>query len=415
MNHKWLQVIAIGLVILFGETDLCAQRIPAWTRRLTPASWKALVPKIHFKNNVKAQFIRFPRKTGTKKLVKQTDKKFIYHHVNYSDVFARAEKELLLKNSSPHTTLGKITYLHNKHSAFYNTIVDQDASAVSEVAFSKHQSTLEYVLTGLETYYLPHTQKKFVSVVFSSDEISRLQIQAQPQAYLLTVRELRFFSQLPTLAQQKEWVGSMVSYLQRNITETLIKDTFSLKPAEFENYYVQNMRLAYFQSLAGVLERATKKRPSAIIRYRRPLPFAGETTLLTDAQRAGYLQFMADTTHNPAFAKYIQQFNIDYGPYAAAEALEAPYETALEYSMYAPELLGIERGEYLRQLSSTTCLSELTPKIIELDAQLEALRQEPSSTPEFYAFYYRIYAQRQIYNTLVARARAMIEFENFRR
>ena len=180
-------------------------------------------------------------------------------------------------------------------------------------------------------------------------------------------------------------------------------------------YYVQNMRLEYFRSLADVLERANKKRPSAIIRYKRPLPIPGETALLTDAQRAGYLQFMADTTPNPTLAKYIEQFNQDYGNYAVAEALGVPYEVSLSAYMYTPELLGAEEGARLRQLGPRSCLAELTPKILELDTQLKSLRQAPANTPEFYTAYYRVYATQQIYKALTARANAIIELENYRR
>ena len=83
--------------------------------------------------------------------------------------------------------------------------------------------------------------------------------------------------------------------------------------------------------------------------------------------------------------------------------------------MHAPELLGVEEGARLRKLGYSSCLAELTPKIIKLDAQLADLRKSTSLTPEFYVSYYRIYAKQQIYKTLVARARAMIELENFRR
>ena len=410
MNHNWLRIIVIGLVLLAGSGELRAQRIPAWTRQLTPASWKALTRQTPFRASAKAPFIKFLRRNKATALVKSTDRKFIYHHVNYSGVFSKAEKELLLKKSYPQATIGKMAYLHDKHAAFFSTIIARDASAISEAAFLKHQDTLEQLLTGLEQYYLESTREKFASDVFSIEEITRLQTQAQPPSYLLSVRELRSFHELPSLAEQKAWVSSMIAQLEQEAQELLAKDTFSLQSAEFESYYVQNMRLAYFRSLAGVLERASKKRPSAIIRYRESLP--GSTVELTDAQRAGYLQFMADTTHDPAFTEYIKQFDVDYGPYAVAEALEVPYEVPLSLFMQAPELLGAEEGARLRQLGHTTCLAELTPKIAQLDEQLANLRSHPSPTPEFYVSYYRVYAQQQIYKTLTARARTMIDLQN---
>ena len=416
MNYKCFRIIVVGLILLIGENAFSANFIPAWTRRLTPASWKSLTRKTSFKTTPRAPFIRFPRRISPTNIVKSTDKKFIYHHVNYSGTFAKAEKELLLTHVYPQATLGKLAYLHDKHAAFFSTIIDKNASAISETAFLKHQNTLEQILAGLENYYLQSTRKRFASDICSVDEIARLQTQGQPPFYLLGVRELKSFMELSSLSAQKEWVSDKIKHFEQNLQELLARDTFTIRPVEFESYYVQNMRLAYFRSLSGVLERSNKKRLSAIIRYKRPLPIPGkENILLTDAQRAGYLQFMADTTHNPAFIKYIEQFNHEYGPYAVAEALEVPYEVPLLLYMQAPELLGAKEGVRLRQLGPYSCIVELTPKIAELDAQLVALRQNPSSTPEFYVSYYRVYTKQQIYKTLVARANAIIELRNFHR
>ncbi len=410
-----LRMLLILLLLVAGASELYAQRIPAWTRHLTPHSWKNLTRGVSFRPTARAPFTRSIRPISSGKPVKTTDRKFIYHHVNYSAVFSKAEKEMLLTPIYPQATLGRIAYLHDKHAAFFSTIVTKDTSVLSETAFSRHQDILGSLFTGLENYYLQNIREKLASNVFSVEEIARLQTQAQPSAYLLSPRELTFFSQLPSLDAQKEWVSHMIASLEQQVQSLLTKDTFTLKATEFESYYLQNRRLGYFNSLAGVLDRATAKRPSAIIRYKRPLPIPGETTLLTDAQRAGYLQFMADTTHNPIFAKYIEQFNQDYGPYAVAEALEVPYEVPLSAYMYTPELLGNEEGARLRQLSPHRCLAELTPKILELDTQLETLRQAPANMPAFYTVYYRVYATQQIYKTLTARANAIIELENFRR
>jgi len=410
-----LRVFAIMLLLAVGASELQAQRIPAWTRHLTPHSWKNLTRGVTFRPTIRAPFTRSIRPISSNNLVKTTDRKFIYHHINYSSVFSKAEKEMLLTPIYPQATLGRIAYLHDKHAAFFSTIVTQDASVLSETAFSRHQDILGSLFTGLEKYYLQNIREKLASDVFSIEEIARLQAQAQLPAYLLTPRELTFFSQLPSLDAQKEWVSRMMVSLDQQVQSLLAKDTFTLKPAEFESYYLQNRRLGYFNSLAGVLERATTKRPSAIIRYKRPLPIPGETALLTDAQRAGYLQFMADTTPNPTLAKYIEQFNQDYGNYAVAEALGVPYEVSLSAYMYTPELLGAEEGARLRQLGPRSCLAELTPKILELDTQLKSLRQAPANTPEFYTAYYRVYATQQIYKALTARANAIIELENYRR
>lgn len=388
-----------------------AQFIPAWTRQLTPTLWKGFTSQTIFKAGGEAPFIKFSRTPSITPLVKSTDKKFIYHKVAYSGVFSKKEKELLLKPVYPQATLGTMAYLHDKHAAFFNTLHSQQPQSVNNASFWKHQNTLELVLDGLETHYLTANRKRFSSFIFSEEEIARLQAPpAQLPIYVLTPKELMHFASLPTLAAQQQWVQQGIDYLQVQLRTLLRKDTFTLRPYEFAQYYEQNIRLEYFKTLAQTLARTEQKRPSAILRLRRPL--AGQTKLLTDAQRAGYLQFMADTTGTPTFFDEIKSFNVQYGRYAVAEALKAPYEWALQYGMYAPELLGMEEGTRLRKLEPQPCLDELLPKIIQLKEQLENLRKNATPSVEYYTSYYQLHAKLQIYETLVMRAQTMLNLKH---
>ena len=410
MHRHWIYVFILLCLTCFLPGELHAQFTPAWTRKLTPALWQNLVRNTRFiAGEGIAPFIAFPRTIDPAVLIKSTDWKFIYHKVYYSGVFSRAEKDLLLRPNYEQATLGKLTYIHDKHAAFFNNLNKMPAAPVSQQAFWKHQNTLEELLRALETHYLVANQKKFASKIFSSQEIARLQANpTQPAAYLLTAKELNYFSQLPTLAEQQQWVSIMVDYLQKDIRSLLQKDTFRIRPVEFERYYVQNVRLDYFKTLTKVLARADKKRPSAIMRLK--LPLSGQTQPLTDAQRAGYLQFMHDTQQGPSVDE-LTNFNENYGPYAVAEALEVPYEIALQYGMYAPELLG-EVGARLRQLPPQSCLDELSSQIEQLEEDLARLREHPSHTPQFYVSYYQVYAKQKIYKTLTARAKALSKWDH---
>ena len=140
------------------------------------------------------------------------------------------------------------------------------------------------------------------------------------------------------------------------------------------------------------------------MRYKMPLQEGG--VKLTDAQRAGKLLLERGKT-DPAFTAFTQ----DYGPYAAAEALGAPYEIALQYGANAPELLGWQEGQRLRQLPPQACLNEVLPKIALLETQLAQLGGQTPAEASFYKTYYGVHTQLQIYRTLAARAQVMLHFE----
>lgn len=408
-------LLTLGLLIVLGQIHLSAQITPAWTRQLTPDRWFLLTRSTSFKPGGKAPFISLPRVIDLKQRVKTTDYKFIYHYTAYSNIFSRSEKELLQhrKSSFPLNNLGKITYLHNKHAAFFNQLEQVVPSAVSETAFWRHQNTLEEMLAGLESYYVDILPQQLSSNVFDAAEIAKLLKGAkQPAAYLLSPNELRQFAALPSLQAQKQWVEQQIEYLQKETYSLLAKDTYTIPANQFAHYYLQNIRLDYFQTLSRVLENASTKRLSAIMRYK--LPQMGLTGKWTDAQRGGFLHWKLDTASEESKAFYqqqLQEFNRLYIPYAAAEALQAPYEVALQHGHMAPELINEQEGTRLRHLSSQDCITELTPKIAQLRAQLVELRRQATPTAAFYTDYYRIYAQLEIYEALTARAHIMLNFK----
>ena len=411
MNFTWIRFLAVGLLTTCVGGELVAQGFtPAWTRRLSPAHWTQIA---QLSSNQIAKktlyFLPLERKLPTVLQVKTTPENLIKHKVFYSGLFSRVEKEILLKPVYPKATLGKIAYVHDKHAIYFEKMSVWDAHHVDQVAFARHQEILRNLLGTFQSYYVEAEPEKFTSAVFSKEEILRLnEAPSQPAAYMLSTKQLHDFASLPTLQEQKYWVQRQITWEEDIAHSLLLQDITSLSAAQFEQYYRSQMRISYFRLLEKVLARATTRRSSAIVRYKRSLP--GQQTLMTDAQRGGYLQLKKDIEQDATSDNLIKQFNEAYAPYAAAEALGAPYEVALQYGSFAPELLGTEEGTRLRKLAPLACLEELTPKIQELENQLVELRKNPLDTPEFYSAYYRLYAQKRIYQTLTARAEFSLHY-----
>ncbi len=406
LQFNYKTALFLTLCLLGALTPSYAQVTPAWTRQLTPAHWRELSRGVvlpRAKGNVLPMDLS--RRITAGQVVKTTDQNWIRHKVFYSGLFSRQEKDILLSPAYAQATLGKIVYLHNKHAAFYNQLTNRHAGQyISKEAFEKHQQILQELTGTLQQYYLQQQPMAFASDVFSKEEIQRLRsLPAQPVAYVLTAAELAEFTSLPSRQAQQYWTERKLKTALWETEHLLLKQTDTLTPAEFGKYYYAHMRLSYFKLLARVLERADGKRISAMVRYKLPLR-EGETPL-TDAQRGGKLLFES-TAQNQEF----QTFEQNYGPYAAAEALGAPYKIALQYGANAPELLGVQEGSRLRQLSPQECLNEVLPKIAQLQAQLLQLRGQTPAEDSFYKTYYGLYTQLQIYQTLAARARVMLHF-----
>ena len=402
---KQKTILCVGLLVLLFwiQPQALAQSIPAWTRGLNSRTWNSLIRGTTFSSKGKAPFITLFYRQQLPNRVRSTDYKFIYHKIGYSGLFTQLEKNILLKSSDVPTTLGKIAYLHDKHAVFFNQLMKQPIPSLSENAFWQHQKILQELLQGLSVYYQPEEQDLFSSLIFSPREIAYLQeAPAQPTCYVLSTPEINYFANLSSLQQQQQWVKQIVEKLNTQTQDLLTQTTNTITPAEFENYYIKSLRLNYFRMLEQVLEKSSHKRLSAIMRFK--LPLEGETQKLTDAQRGGRLQFRVDSKITPELQQQLKNFEERYATYAAAEAMEQPYEIALQYGASAPELLGKEEGKRLRQATPQEIFEEIPPKVQNLEQQLISLRQNPRDTNDFYLAYYRIHTQLQIYRTLLARA-----------
>ena len=384
----------LALVLCGSVNPLCAQIIPAWTRQLTLANWAAIA-SLSASQVAKKQtyFLALERTLPATLQVKTTPDNLIKHKVFYSGLFSQREKEILLTPVYPKATLGKVAYMHDKHALFFEKMSVWNSPHIDLTAFTRHQGILRELLGALQTYYPQQFPQDFVSEVFSKEEILRLNTApTQPSAYVLSSGELKEFAGLPTLLMQRIWVRKYLEYEQAVANSLLLKEAGELSAREFEHYYRAQRRISYLQLLSRVLEQSIGKRNSAIVRYKRTLP--GENIPLTDAQRGGKLLLSRGEE-----SQEYQAFKQEYAPYAAAEALQAPYEIALRYGSNAPELLGEEEGARLRKLEPQKCLEELTPKINSLQQEMQLLQTITQKDHALYVHYYRVYAQLKIYKT----------------
>lgn len=344
--------------------------------------------------------------------VRTNDRRWMYANVNFQNVFSAQEKALLLHHETPFVNLGKIAFTFDRTDALFLHITQKKNLTGQDVeAFKEHQAQLQMLFDSLDVYYKSHAPSLFSSPLFPEEEIKNMLFSTtvQPAAYMFHMNEFEAFAKLPDLDAQKKWIAENKQVSIDALALLQNKPVVQLQREDFTNYYVHKVRLDYLKTLESLLANATKKRPSLL--FRRKQTVEGFETAMTDAERLGFLKFQADT--NPSVtnnALFQTQFEL-YARYAAAEALEAPYEVTLRGDYFAPELLGEEKGARLRNLTYQQAFKELNPKVKELKAQLKALQAKNDHTPQIYKAYYAIYAEIQIYETLLAKATVQKHFE----
>ena len=344
--------------------------------------------------------------------VRTNDKKWMYANVNFPNVFSAQEKALLLHHEVPLVNLGKIAFTFDRTDALFLHITQKKNLTGHDVeAFKEHQARLQTLFDSLDVYYKSHSPSLFSSPLFPEEEIRNMLFSTtvQPAAYMFHTHEFETFAKLPDLDAQKKWIAENKQVSIDALVLLQNRPIVQLQRKNFTNYYVHKVRLDYLKTLESLLAKKNKKRPSLLMRRKQTVQ--GVSYSMTDAERLGFLKFQADT--NPSVtnnALFQTQFEL-YARYAAAEALNAPYEVTLRGNYFAPELLGEEEGARLRNLTYKQAFDELTPKVKELQAQLQALQKKDDLTPELYKAYYAIYAEMQIYETLLAKANVQQHFQ----
>ena len=411
-------ICAVLLVCPFLQVQ--AQLVSPWFRG-SSAAWQALLKNTAFPP-LSAKLAQPLSSAATGFAVKTTASNWVLHRISHSGAFCRMEKEILTAPfKSEKTLLGKLAYFHDRDARLF-ALLPANKSA-DDKAFWRHQDLLENTLAEVESHFAPVLPERFASAMFPQEEVKRLlDDPVQPPAYALYAKEMEAFAALPTLEAQRAWARSALEYTWKSLHSLLIKNPSDIKPVEFEQYYRQKLRLEYFKTLNEVLAKSTAKRNTLIIRRKRKLnanlPGAGQP--MTDAQRLGLLQFTLDKMEDSAQtlfpeedlpARYLetkallQQMSKVYEPYAAAEALGAPYEWTIRHGSAWPDLLGQEKAAYLRALKGQAIFTDLPPLVARLDEQMAALRRQTPADADFYARYYRLWAEKNVYNTILARER----------
>ena len=394
--------------------------IEAWTRGMTNASWKPIVTKTAFAPQVGGAVFY-------KSLNSAIVPKWVYHIVNYSDVFSKTEKGILLERKPMAVTLGKIAFFHDRSASLYNQLQKEPApqTLLSQNAFNEHQaklaqlgSTFENALIKKVAPYLDFKAEAgyedFVSLLqkwpsnFKRSDIALLfKGSKQPLFPVMSRKEMQEFAQLTDLAAQREWVANAIDLIKINQRSLLSQDPTMAKLTDnqYRLYYLQNLRLEYLNVLQdNVLANATQPRKSLIYRYRSKL--TDQLPPMTDAERLGYLHHTLNNLEQGAAEReslqaLLKEQNDLYAPYAAAEALELPYEQVLDSGYMSPLLLGEQTADLIK--NSADLSKDLAPMIEDLNKQIEMLTLFAAEVTSFYKQYYRLIVERDIYQSALAR------------
>ncbi len=413
---------------------LCAAMMPAQAQAVSPwfrgskQVWESLLKNSLTPAGGKAALSVPLSNAVTGLSVKTTAHNWLLYRMSHSGVFSRMEKDILLqKNASKKAILGKLAYFHDRDAQLFNTLSLQPEAKADEPAFWRHQNLLSNALAELETFYRAQLPNHLTHTLFTREHIKHLLADPlQPAAFVLNVKEMEFFASLNTLAEQRAWAAYAVRRTAEDLQMLLSREPKTLKGYEFERYYLQKIRLGYFQTLQEALSKSTQKRNSLILRRKRILKIdlPGAQQPMTDAQRLGFLKYHLDQLSQPElfdshaennFQKYMEVKTLLsrlaplYETYAVAEAFNVPYEQTLRQGFLWPEIIvGKTEGEKLQALlGKTPLLPYLSPRISELNQKMAAMRRQSPTDLDFYVRYYRLEKEKSLYQTFLLRERLL--------
>lgn len=395
----------------------------AWTRGLAKAQWQTAIATTRFVPSVitnSAHFIK-PLAQGNGVALFNINKdhnSLIWAQVKNSQLFSKTEKDFLVPFAPETVSLAKLTWVHDKHAAFYNHLKKQDGITINEDAFANHQTQLSRLIATLEKdlkgkvqadlEYVSPQHQDIISMLellrvdcgFNRATIAKLfQGDGQPFFAALYEREMEIFAQQPDLGSQRNWIASMIETTQIELERLLQLPTSAMTPFLSAKYYVYKMRLEYFTVLRDVLANATEKRASIIYRYRRKLPSVPVS--MTDAQRLGYLYYQRDLLpadklqQRLTWETQINEQEALHQEFAAAEATNQSYELALRKGATSPLLLPDAEQEYIYSLKTE---QQFDAKIASLEREMAAMRaQKPGNDLSFYSRYYSLVVRKDIY------------------
>ena len=423
-----MKKLLLALFLLFPAcvyAQVQAGLIEAWTRGLTLPVWDGIVAKTAFTPAAGgAAFFTSLNPAIKPDKIATTPDKWVYHVVNYSEVFSKKEREALLKFEPLDVKIGKIAVMHDRSAAIYNQLKTdpQDAQLFSEKAFAEHQQklaqlavTLEYNLNARNAGYVSSKEQAhhedFISLLsrmpsgFSREDIALLLRSEgnQPLFPVFNRGEINDFAAITTLSGQRQWVASQIQAVQSSRQTILSRDLAQQNDQTYRLYYLQTQRLQYLTELQAFLEKTARPRKSLI--YRRRVKLQDDLPAMTDAQRLGYLQYRVDTATDLAEkveleTRLAEQKEL-YQPYATAEAFGVPYEQVLYQGYMNPALLSEQEQALLaNEKTAETAVANATDK---LDTQRAAMHDFEPEDLDFFTQYYRLTAQRDILKAELAR------------
>lgn len=407
----------------------------AWTSGLKQATWQPIVKRTVFAPQAGgAAFYSSLNPAVIPDKIATTADNWIYHVVDYSKVFSKPEKAILLPRGSEAVTLGKVAFLHDRSAAVYNQLQKEPnpQTLFRQHAFDEHQLKLVKLGRTLENDLVQKvdpalglksekTHEDFVSLLqkwpsgFERSDIAYLvQSGGQPLFPVMSQKEIEQFAALKDLSAQRDWVAQQIDAAKANRRALLSREVEQLTDNDFRLYYMQNLRLQYLEKFQNeVLSKATAPRKSLIYRNRAKL--SDDLPLMTDAERLGYLQhrissFQGSLEEKLKLQTQLAQQKRFYQPYAAAQAFGVPYEQVLKEGYMNPKLLGEETARFIQ--NSTNLEKDLAPAIEKLDARISAMNEFEPEELSFCSQYYRLTLERDIYKAEIARRRF---FNTFRR
>jgi len=147
------------LSVVFIPLGISAQPVPAglveaaWTKGLTKTSWENIVKQTAFAPQAGgAVFYSSLNAAVTPDKIATTADNWIYHVVDYSKVFSKPEKAVLLLRGPQAVTLGKVAVLHDRSAAVYNQLQKETnpQTLFRQHAFDEHQEKLAKLGRTLE-------------------------------------------------------------------------------------------------------------------------------------------------------------------------------------------------------------------------------------------------------------------------
>ena len=416
------------LLALFSATSLQAQLVPYVAQSLSKEAAAGVVSQAVLSSAAKNALLQIS-------LANTTQSALVSRSLTLSlSVFSDAEKALLQMPRSAGAQLGLASALYDQNAVLYNALQSKGEVSVTPAEFEAHQQALAQIASNIEQ----QLTASFGTAAFSDTPLGKILRQVdcganlpyiqrffegipQPLFPVISKTEMETFANLPTLEAQMAYVEDSIALAQEQLTRILSQDLSTLSPETLETYYLQKVRLDYFQKVQKVLANGTAKRQSLIIRAKARL--AEGMPLMTDAERLGYLQYQIDTletrlkhasANKEVLAENIAQVSelkekisllrqelaqadYLYGIYANAEAFGIPYEA---------ELSTLKVGRYWLEAHDPS-FPQVEPSVFEVtyqsgwrapflhrarryEEQLARMREQAPTGPEFYREYYRL-------------------------